>query len=302
MIQPYIFKLIENLPDSVKNVKRPLKLDLILGGGVFNGSFLTGALLFLKEMEKRKYIKIYRISGCSIGSLAGLLYLSDCCIGFDEFFYDIMHNNLNKKHNLNMLLNLPELLKERLPDNILSLVNKRLFISYHNLKTGLKVTKCVYKTREKLIDTVIRSCYVPFVIDCDILYKKKYMDGITPYIFAFKSERRILYLNILNYNNICQSINIKNEKSNTHRVLSGLIDIHSFYIKQTSTDMCSYVHEWNVKDKVIHVFILFLERMIIQSIGFLVLIRNCMSCDFSETLVGKLFIHFYKYLLNNYLL
>jgi len=301
MLQLYINKLIENLPDSVKNVKKPLKLDLILGGGVFNGSFLIGALHFLKEMEKRKYIKVCRISGCSIGSLAGLLYFSGC-VGFDEFIYDVMRANLNKKHNLDMLLKLPELLKERVPDNVLALVNNRLFISYNNLSSGTKATKSTYKTHAKLIDTVIRSCYVPFVIDGDILYKNKYMDGITPYIFGVKRERKVLYLNVLSYKNILQSINIKNEKSNTHRVLSGLIDIHSFYIKQTSSDMCSYVNDWSTTDKLFNVFTILLERIIIQSIGLVVLIRSCMTCDFNETVVGKLFIHFYKYLLNKYFL
>ena len=58
MINDYIIKLIENLPDDLKNSKTPLRLDLVLDGGVFNGSYLVGALYFLKEMEKRNYIKI----------------------------------------------------------------------------------------------------------------------------------------------------------------------------------------------------------------------------------------------------
>ena len=77
MISEYVNKLIENLPNEMKTNKLPLKLDIVLDGGVFNGSYLIGALYFLKEMEKRNYIYIERVSSCSIGSIVGLLYFID---------------------------------------------------------------------------------------------------------------------------------------------------------------------------------------------------------------------------------
>jgi predicted acylesterase/phospholipase RssA len=49
----------------------------VLDGGVFNGSYHVGALYFLKEMERRNYIKINRISGCSVGSIVAFLYYID---------------------------------------------------------------------------------------------------------------------------------------------------------------------------------------------------------------------------------
>ena len=64
MIDEYINKLIENLPDEIKNRKEPETIDLVLDGGVFNGSYHIGALYFLKEMERRKYIKIRSFSLC----------------------------------------------------------------------------------------------------------------------------------------------------------------------------------------------------------------------------------------------
>jgi len=57
MINPIIDKLIDNLPDTLKNTDKPTQIDLILGGGAFNGSYLIGALFFLKEMEKRSLQK-----------------------------------------------------------------------------------------------------------------------------------------------------------------------------------------------------------------------------------------------------
>ena len=92
MINEYVIKLIENLPDDIKNTKEPLVIDLVLDGGIFNGSYLVGALYFLKEMEKRKYIKIDRISGCSIGSVVAFLYFID---GLD--LMPELYNIINKE-------------------------------------------------------------------------------------------------------------------------------------------------------------------------------------------------------------
>ena len=77
MINEYVIILIENLPVDIKNVNEQIKMDVVLDGGLFNGSYQVGALYFLKEMENRKYIKIERISGCSIGSIVGFLYFID---------------------------------------------------------------------------------------------------------------------------------------------------------------------------------------------------------------------------------
>ena len=78
MISNYTKKLVDNLPKEYKNKKNPIKLDLVLDGGVFNGSYLFGALYFLKEMESQKYMNIERISSTSVGSIAGLIYFIDC--------------------------------------------------------------------------------------------------------------------------------------------------------------------------------------------------------------------------------
>ena len=91
MINEYVIKLIDNLPDDLKNSKAPLRLDLILDGGIFNGSYLVGALYFLKEMEKRNYVTVERISGCSIGSIVAFLYFIDALDVMPQL-YDIVKN------------------------------------------------------------------------------------------------------------------------------------------------------------------------------------------------------------------
>ena len=99
MINEYVIKLIDNLPDDLKNSKTPLRLDLVLDGGVFNGSYLVGALSFLKEMEKRNYIVVERISGCSIGSVVGFLYFIDALDTMPKF-YDLVKKDFIENHFL----------------------------------------------------------------------------------------------------------------------------------------------------------------------------------------------------------
>ena len=49
----YICELINNLPKR----ETPYELDLVLEGGAFNGSYIVGILMFLKEMENILNIK-----------------------------------------------------------------------------------------------------------------------------------------------------------------------------------------------------------------------------------------------------
>jgi hypothetical protein len=57
MINEFVAKLIDNLPDDIKNPKEPLILDLVLDGGAFNGSYLVGALYFLRKWRSAIMLK-----------------------------------------------------------------------------------------------------------------------------------------------------------------------------------------------------------------------------------------------------
>lgn len=253
MIHKYVEKFIDNLPKEMKNSKNPIKLDLVLDGGIFNGSYLVGALYFLKEMEKRKYIKISRISGCSIGSIVAFIYIINK-LEILESLYEITFKQIQTNYNLNTIINLYELLNRYIPDDICSKVNNKLYITYNNIKKRTKKVKSTYKDKKEIINTIIKSSYIPFFMDGNILFENKYIDGINPYIFKIKNDRKILHLDLFGYDKIKYLINIKNEKTNFHRVLSGLLDIHNFFIKQTNTDMCSYVNEWSLLNKS-HIFL-----------------------------------------------
>lgn len=285
MIEQYVNKLIENLPDDVKQTQ---PLDLVLDGGIFNGSYLIGALYFLKEMERRNYVKIERISGCSIGSLVAFLYFIDS-MDLMPNLYNIVKDEFKNKFSLTMLKSIKKHLKDRIPPDICSKVNGRLFICYNNVKQNKKIVKSKYKNIDDIIDTIIKSCYIPFLIDNNLFYREKYIDGINAFIFEPTLNRKILFMDLMGLDKITYALNIKNEKSNFHRILTGLLDIHSFYIKQSNTSMCSYVNDWTIFGKTYYNIRLLLERIIIHFILFALYIQEHLSPDIKDNIFIKMF-------------
>jgi hypothetical protein len=189
MINDYVIKLIENLPDDLKNSKTPLRLDLVLDGGIFNGSYLVGALCFLKEMEKRNYVIIERISGCSIGSVVAFLYFIDALDMMPQL-YDIVKKDFQNGYKLPTIKDIKTHLKDRTPSDICEKINGKLYICYNNIRKCKKSVKSQYKDTDEIFGTIIKSCFIPYLIDGNLLYENKYIDGITPYIFE-KEENKI---------------------------------------------------------------------------------------------------------------
>ena len=287
MIEQYVNKLMENLPDHIKKTDNPLKIDVVLDGGVFNGSYLAGALYFLKEMEKRKYIIVERISGCSIGSIAGFLYTMDR-LDLITNLYDEFNKEFKETYSLNIIKYIKSSLTEFSNEENLKKINSKLYITYYNIIKGSKKVKSQYKNWDELSDTLIKSCFFPYLINGDLLYKNKYLDGISPYIFNEQQGRKILYMELFSSDKICGIINIKNEKTNYHRILSGLLDIHNFFIKESRTVMCCYVNEWNLFDKFYYKLKSIFEKFFTYIIYFIIIIKKHVNIDINNTIYYKL--------------
>lgn len=304
MIQSYVQKLIENLPDEVTKKKEPLILDLVLEGGAFNGNYLVGSLYFLKEMEKRGFVRVDRISGCSIGSFVGLLYFLDeldCMIELNS----IVLEDFKNKFLFNKIKCVLNSIKNKLPKDICNKLNDKLFISYNNIHTK-KTIKCKYKNIDDIIETILKSSFIPFGIDGKMTYKSKYIDGILPYIFKPCENKKILYLNLFSYDKMGDVINVKNEKNIFNRLLCGLLDIHNFFIKKTKTSMCSYVDNWNIIDKCHYNIKLLSEIIIIYILKSILFIKKMLNIDVENSLVCKILSRIifdvYSILLENYCL
>ena len=258
IIEKYIDKLILNLPKN--DNKRPINIDLVMDGGAFNGSYLIGCLHFLKKMENIGYIKIKRISGCSISSFIGLHYLINRLDNLTTH-YTSWHSHFIKKKNFEFILHINNIIPI---DYDLSLINHKLYITYNNVKYMKKIVIYKYKNTNDTIETIIRSSFIPFLINGEMLYKKKYIDGCTPYLFSPKKNREILYLNLINFDKIYQSLNVSNEKTNYGRIMYGILDIYQFYGKEKYiTEICSYYKDWTIIHKIKHYLLLLVEKIII---------------------------------------
>ena len=273
--------LIEQLPNEVKNINKPLEIDLVLDGGAFNGSYLIGALYFLKELENRNLIKIKRISGCSIGSLIGFLYIINK-LDLVHILYDILLKNFKEKYNFQNYKQLKKHLSDKIPydnNDICNKVNNILFIKYNNIETGYKKVKYKYKNIDDIINTIIRSSYVPYLTDGNVAHKNKYIDGVNPYFFKKRKNRKILFLDLSGPDKFTYILNIKNEKTNLYRILSGILDIYIFFTKKDETFMCSFVEEWGVINNTRYYIRYFLEIIICFLSHYIILFKKYIELD-----------------------
>ena len=302
MIEGYVNKLIENLPSEARVFK---KIDLVLDGGVFNGSYLVGAIYFLKEMERRNYIKIDRISGCSIGSIVGFLYYTDS-LDLMPKLYEIANDELKNNFTLNIIKNLKHHLKDRISNDIIERVNGKLFICYNDIKHGKKKVKSSYKNVDEIFDTIVKSSFVPFLIDNNMAYKNKYIDGINAYIFKKDNNKKILHMELLSFDKLALSINIKNEKTSFHRIMCGLLDIHSFFIKNSSTNMCSYVEDWHIINNFNYCIKILIEKITIYVLYLIIYLKKYFPKDIKDNIfvkiISKIMFDIFTTILENYCL
>lgn len=253
----YIRKLCINLPRDFKKDKgSPTHIDVIFEGGLFNGGYLLGVALFLKYLEKKRYIVVDRISGTSIGAIIGLLYLTDALDVAIEIYPEI-YRHFKKQTNIDNFDTIMDLVKSRTQElsfkkPFKELLQGRLFITYHDVKNWRQVARSCYKSMDDVIETIKKSSFIPYITYNSHLYKGRYIDGLYPYIFqpSYGTEaKKILYVNVHAFDKICDAFSVKNEKTNIHRIFGGILDFHLFIVKQRKTSMCSYINDWSVYDK-----------------------------------------------------
>jgi hypothetical protein len=165
-----------------------------------------------------------------------------------------------------------------------------------------RTVKKTYKNVDEIFDSIIKSSYIPFVIDGNLIYQNKYIDGINPYIFDLikntktqsTRERKILFMNLMTFDKIEYTLNVKNEKTNFHRILSGMLDIHNFFIKGSQTQMCSYVNNWSLYNYFYMSIRYFIEKIIIYKVYFLSIINRSLSKEFKHGMVCKFVFKMWK--------
>lgn len=239
--------LIKNIDES--NIKEK-EIDLIISGGAFNVSYLAGCLYFICEMREKGLIRINKISTCSASSIMGLLFLIDKVDIFVEKLYELLIGSFKRNRNVifdeQSLSSIIKIIEGELPEDVLDKINNRLYITYYDVIDCKHVIKSTFEDVNDIIKTIRRSCFIPYITMDKLLEDNKYIDGGTPYIFNKESGKNRLYIDLCGMDKIMDSIVIKRDKIVMHRILGGIIDIHTFFFKCKETSMCCYVEDWGI--------------------------------------------------------
>lgn len=239
--------LIGNFINDLDTNNLPGEIDIVLEGGALNGSYELGIMMYIKKLEKLNKIKVNKISATSVGTLIGMAYILD---KLDEF--KDMSNELIKffKINGNFYI-FKELIydffKNNMDKNDYKLFDNKFYLTYFNLKKKKQIIKKKYKNNKDLINQIIKSAYVPFLMDGNIHYKWN-VDGCYPYIFLKRENTKILYISITSFKYIKGVISIKNEINGNNRVFEGILDVNRFFNTNKPSDLCSYIDDWGIKD------------------------------------------------------
>jgi hypothetical protein len=277
MLDNYINHLINNYSNKLihKFQKKQPKYDIVFEAGLFNGSYQMGFLKYIHQLEKRNLIYIQRLSGSSVGSIVALCYFfKDNISHHCEVLGNKLYTNMKKRKTINIFNELGQYFKTFLPPDIIQQVNNKLYITYHNVQTGKQHVKYTYNNIDDLLETIRKSCAIPFVIDNSILYKNKYFDGLYPYMFKPKKNIRIINLNIVNIEKITKMFSIRHENTNTKRILEGIFDTHQFFTTQYSCNMCSFVDKWSFLENVQYFFFIKFLKIIMYIIHNMYLLNN----------------------------
>ena len=236
LLKQYSRALIINIkPESL-----PPSLNIIFDSGAVNGVLGIGAALYLTILEERNYFKVKKVSGCSIGSLIALWYIYGCPEQLYEyanqlFTYYKIHKNFYMYESI-----VKNIVEQLIKDDDMSKINDRLYINYYNTK---KCENCVisqFKNRKHLLDCILRSSHIPFLTTKEHKYQGRYVDGIAPYIFEDGCTN--LFIQLINFTNPLNCLNVKTEQNIYSRLLHGTIGINDFFVNGR-TYLCTYVNK-----------------------------------------------------------
>lgn len=229
-----------------KNVHVPLSesIDLIIGGGAFNGAYGLGCILVIKELETQKKLRIERVSGCSVGGLLALTFFKDVSTEVEDAFAT-MRGSLKNDGCMHALRNIIiKVVDKAFPQNDTTMLNGRLFLTHTDLTTMKCAVTSEYPDKNALVEALFRSSFIPLLIDGNVSLEDKYIDGVIPHLFK-DSCRDSLYVNLVDYNTMFKAVITRNEANPHYRVMQGAADASHFFVEGNSR-MCSWVSNWGL--------------------------------------------------------
>ena len=236
LLNQYINALLVN----VNSEKIPKNVNLIFDSGAVNGLLGVGAALYINHVQKKEYLKVNKVSGCSIGSIIAVWYLCGC----PDLIYDYLDDLFNYyKINKNFFIYekiITESIYKLFHNDDLSILNNVLYINYHDTKKHKQCIVSNFSSRNHLIETILKSSHIPYITNNIYKLDDCYIDGISPYIFKTgNSECKNMFIKLIDLYNPLQSVNIKNEHNIYTRLLKGVSETNDFFINNNTT-LCMY--------------------------------------------------------------
>jgi len=273
---------IRALTVNVKPELFPQELNIIFDSGAVNGLLGIGAALYLLHLEELNYIKVNKISGCSVGSLISVWYICGCP---DSMYSEIeaLFNHYKTHKNFFLYKEIVgRVVQELFPqDADIERLNGILYINYYDTKQKKQCVISNFKDREHLIRCILRSSHVPFITNACHKLEDCYVDGIAPYIFSEDKQKQCknLFIKLIEFTSPLKTMNIKGDENIYSRLIRGIVDTNEFFINGSSS-ICSYVN-WKTK------IILYARKRfvywILILIDLIILLRNKIPISLKET-------------------
>jgi len=240
LMQEYIKALILNVDHS----KLKKEINLIFDGGAFNGGFAAGVAMYIKCMEQHGLVKINKLSGCSIGSVIALWYACGCNDNALTFFEATTTSFQDTMDLRELQKNIKAFVHSLFPAGDVSALKDKLYINFYDTHKHKQKVISNFKNVEHLIDCILQSCHIPYIIDGNARYNERYIDGILPHIFTGASAGDSLFIKLITLHKCTRAMVVKCETNIHYRLLSGVADANEFFTTGSS-DMCSYVSQWS---------------------------------------------------------
>lgn len=236
-------KQIELMVENLEKLPQLGDINLVFEGGSFNGYYLIGVAMFLKEMERKGALRVAKVSGTSIGAYVAFHYLNDS-------LHQAYSRNLYAKQLFAERVNLSYFKDVVVLDTSgvsVDNFNDRLFITYY--EDAKRVVQSKYADIGDLRDALCSSAYLPILMDGGMTYKNTgRMDGGLPFIFS--GNERTLYVKLSGWNKIGKMFNHRGEKNGKGRVCEGIVSAYNFFLCRS--DMCSWVGDWTLVEHILY--------------------------------------------------
>tara|TARA_B110000211_G_scaffold209707_1_gene247225 strand:- start:580 stop:1485 length:906 start_codon:yes stop_codon:yes gene_type:complete len=241
------------ITELTENLTEPLStqhINLVCDSGAFNGTYLLGCMQYLKELEKKNFIKINKLSGSSIGSLLSFFYIIDKLDDY-QIHYKEIRNGFKNDFCLKSFKNSLTIFFSNLDNDIYKKLNNKLYINYYNIDTNKEIIISTYTSNDDIMQAILSSSFIPYVMNGELCYNGN-IDGINPYIFKERTvdDDKILFIRLTSYGKLKKMLNIRGEHNHSERMLEGILDTHRFFKGDKST-LCSWINNWGFLDYLI---------------------------------------------------